>query len=243
MENTNEKQIVLIYKAKGPESSEEVMRYMVAHTLTFQQAYKTVDDKLFFAVDCTDEADLSSEPRADVIIVDCVSTSEEKAELRKLVYNANNNARIFVPLDCDYITRDLLNNNKRLITYSAEDQRANLCANKVMERPDGGFDIEIVYQAKPLGAKRGFAERLFPSYNKNIFTRAKVNSTERKDIIKMIKAYALGFALNLETKYIFNGVKDYDFESMTEKRQKDIAKGSASNSERENLREKEVDFD
>ncbi|MBR6472506.1 MAG: hypothetical protein IKS99_02100 [Firmicutes bacterium] len=240
-----EKQIAVIYSGKDSPNfeTEELIRYMVAKTLRNHQDYKAGPGKLYIAADSEEETDLSKEPAADILLFEFIEERDDVEEARRLAYNANKGARIFVPLGSSFITKDLVGPFKTILTYSLSDQNANICSNRIIPRSDGGFDLEVVYQSDPLG-KGSLRNRIFPGFNKNMFGKAAVNSTDRADILTVIKAYSIGMALSIETKYLRDGISPFVFESMAKKIEEDrLAKANEPKTVARSSREKEFDPD
>ena len=240
MDKKVDKQIALIFNGSDRPGTLDLMKYLVARTLRVHQDYEE-KGKVYFAVDFNENIELNTETPADVIFFEDIDTEEAAEEARKFVSKANKIARFFVPLGSDFLTKDMVGITQSIFTYSLNDQRANICANRIQTLPDGSFSCDIVYQATPQGRKRGLRDKIFPTYNQNMFGKARVNSLSRDDVLKIIKAYAFGMALSVESKYISEALNDYVFPSFAKKREEE-AKNSSLN-ERHFSREKDFDFD
>ena len=234
-----EKQIAVLYNGSGEQDSESMMKYMIARTLRNHQETEE-DGKVYFAIDYKEIVDFTEEPAADVLLFENIGSREAVKEAQRLVSRANKGARIFVPLGTDFITKDMIGLTQTIFTYSLTDQSANVCTNRIQNMPDGTFNCDLVYQATPAGKKRGLRDRIFPTYNQNMFGKARVNSTQREDILGIVKAYAFLMALSVETKYVSESLSSYVFPSFRAKRE---AEAQNTVSERVITREKEFDED
>ncbi|MBQ4467156.1 MAG: hypothetical protein II918_02945 [Firmicutes bacterium] len=208
-----EKQIAMLYNGGDKTDSGDLIRYVIDKTLRIHHEFE-VGAKTYFAIDYKEDMDLSKEPPCDIIIFENVEGEAAKREARDLAIKANRAGRIFVPLGSNFITKDDVGPLKSIFTYSINDQSANICVNRLKTLPEGGYDCDLVYQFAPAGRRKSLKEIMFPTYNQNLFGRARVNSRDKADVLKVVKAFAMGMALSVESKLIGDAIGGYVFESM-----------------------------
>ena len=212
-DNKIEKQIAMLYNGGDKTDSGDLIRYVINKTLRVHHEFE-VGAKTYFAIDYNEDMDLSKEPPCDIIIFENVEDEAARREARGLAIKANRASRIFVPLGSNFITKDDIGPFKSLFTYSIDDQSANICVNRLKCLPEGGYDCGLVYQVAPTGRKKSLREIMFPTFNQNLFGRAMANSRDKADVLKVVKAFAMGMALSVESKLIGDAIGGYAFESM-----------------------------
>ena len=218
MENVD-KQIALIYNTKTGNSSRELIEYMIKKVLRNQTSKDMDDGRLYFATDYEAEPDFGANPETDIILFENVENEDIHKALRMAEKTAKG-ARILIPLEDDFIESARMSLTVTRFTYSLNDVRANLCANKITPLKGGGFEAEVVYQSSP--QRKTLRDRIFPTYNRNMFGKFKVNSTEMDDVLHTIKAFGFGLMLSIETKYITEAISSFVFESMRDRPWKEI---------------------
>ena len=227
-----EKQISLIFDTLKEDSSSELISHVIKRTLRNSYGYDTGEGIIYYATDYEETPDFDKRPPADLIMLENISEEASKEKVLNIIENVSNGARLFIPLD---LQRSMKLSGNNVFTYSITSQEANWCLNKLTEIPEGGWLADLVYQADPSG-KKSFKDRFFPSYNKNMFVRLKVNSLERKDILNVLKAFAFCTALSIESKYISEEISGYVFGSMRRRASSD---GPAPSHRNISRREKE----
>ncbi|MBO5994056.1 MAG: hypothetical protein J6Q41_00910 [Firmicutes bacterium] len=208
-----EKQIAMLYNGGTQTDSGDFIKYVVDKTLRIHHEFE-VGAKTYFAIDYKEDIDLSKEPPCDIIIFENVESETARREARELAIKANRAGRIFVPMGSDFVTKDDVGPLKSVFTYSINDQGANICVNRLKPLPDGSYECDLVYQFAPAGRKKSLKEIMFPTYNQNLFGRARMNSRDRADVLKVVKAFAMGMALSVESKLVSDAIGGYVFESM-----------------------------
>ena len=207
-----EKQISLIYNTESGDSSKDIISFMISRVLRNRFSEDMGDGAVYFATDAEEAPDFGSGPLIDIILFENIS-QEDIPRALQLAQRTSKGARILAPPGYAFLEEAKLSLTVTIITYSATDTAANICPNKITPLADGGFELEAVYQSNPTG-RGSLKDRIFPTYNKNMFGKMKVNSMDRKDIAHALKAFGFGLALSIEPKYLTGAISEYVFDSM-----------------------------
>lgn len=239
MENVSQ-QITLIFNSKGEDSSAPLIDYVVTHVLRSFLDYDDKAGKKYFATDFRGVIDLRNDPRADVILFENIDTEEDLKEALRLVRKANRGARFFVPSENNFLKDVPLNAYQKVFTYSLDDHSANFYAYKIEENDEGGLTANVIYQPET-NEKRSLMERLMKVQDSSVRTRFTISSCNRKDVLKAIKALAIGLSLSVEVRYVTGAVTNYEFGPHSGKAAPAAKDAEPARPGRQ--REKEVDFD
>ena len=208
-------QIVVLPNIYNDWSSSRMIGFMINKTLRDFLYYRDGSVE-YFAADYEEGLDLERSHRPDIILLDKTASDEEARKAIAIADTANRNSRVIMALDDEYLSGNDIGTRSKVFTYSAEDPDANFYAQKIYERPEGGFTFEIVFQVNPKGNK-GLSSIIFPNYNRGLVLKTSLNSNDRADIVHAVKTFAVGCSLSIDNKYISQDISSFVFDNYRER--------------------------
>lgn len=215
--------------------------YLVSHVLRNFIDYDDRAGKKYFATDFSGVIDLRNDPRPDIVLFENIETEEDLKEARRIVGRANMGARFFVPYGSDIMSGIRLGSQQKAFTYSLDDPEANFYAYRTEKTDDGNLTVNVIYQPN-YNERRSLKERLFVQKDTSITVRFRLPYEDESDVLNLVKTFAFGLSLSLETKYIIGAVDSLRAGDAPADTAKNTA-GSSRDSGTAGRRRKEADFD
>lgn len=210
MENVKQ-QILVLPNIYNDNSSSMMIGHMISHILR-DFLYHRNGKVEYFAADYEEGLDLTMNHKPDIIMFDRMGSEEEAQEAVRLAETVNRGSRIFFEYGDKYLEDKNMGANYKRFTYSAESPEANFYAQKITERPEGGFTLEIVFQPNP-SRRKGLTSLFLPAFNRGLIFKTAINSLDRADIVHAVKTFAVGSALSIEPKYITKEISTFVFDN------------------------------